>query len=393
MTAVDSGCARTFVVPPDQAARRYSSTFPKRKLPVQSGRYLELNDFSVPVPAQNQPETPGKTRSVYIPNTLWTRLFAATVIIETVLTVAIENWVLISISNHLNQDGKTDQTTRVRAFLGLYIFALLYESVLCYDALRRQNTFQLAGLCICNLGLFIYGILQMKEIKGTIMGSAQSIALGNKIWAMYNVELILVPVFLGVGTVAMLFMTWRLRAEFSWSIYKTVSADLRMNRRFLTYQVYIALLKFDFFFIFGSQLQIVLALGEIDDDFIINIAMVPIAIVVLFLSAFFCRREKTVFLMLMMCCMSGILATIIKSLERMNSATNSDGLSSYRVSLTLFSSIAGLLIICSLINSVLCILNFHRGLKEHIAHAGRKQPGSEVGSGTPDVMKSRFMLH
>lgn len=149
----------------------------------------------------------------------------------------LQSWVLISITNHLNPDGKADETTRLRAFVGLYIFALLYESLLSYDALRRQNTFQLIGLCVCNLGLFIYGILQLSEIKKTIMSSADSIAIGKKIWAMYYIELLLVPVFLGVGTVAMSFMTWRLRAEFSWSIYKNVSADLRMNRRYITYQV------------------------------------------------------------------------------------------------------------------------------------------------------------
>jgi nitric oxide reductase large subunit len=56
--------------------------------------------------------------------------------------------------------------------------------------------------------------------------------------------------------------------------------------------VYIALLKFDFFFIFGSQLQVLLAEGKINEAFIINAAMVPIAIVTLFLAARFCRNEK-----------------------------------------------------------------------------------------------------
>lgn len=96
MAAVDSSVARTTVTAPDQAARRYSSTFAKRKLPTQSGRYIELNDFSVPIPAGNEPVTPAKPRSsVYIPRTLWSRLFLGTVIAETILTVAIEEYVFV----------------------------------------------------------------------------------------------------------------------------------------------------------------------------------------------------------------------------------------------------------------------------------------------------------
>jgi hypothetical protein len=151
--------------------------------------------------------------------------------------MASSSWVLISISNHLAQNGKQDGTTRLRSYLGLYIFALFYELGLSYDALRRQNTFQLVGLCICNLGLLTYGILQMKEIKDTITILVKDATLSNNIWVMYRPELIVVPVCLGVGTTIMTFVTWKLRAEFSWSIYKNISADLQLNRRYTIYQV------------------------------------------------------------------------------------------------------------------------------------------------------------
>lgn len=56
----------------------------------------EIYTYSVPVsPVMNEHEhhhkAPNHSRPLlYVPNTLWTRLFAATVITETVLTVAIE---------------------------------------------------------------------------------------------------------------------------------------------------------------------------------------------------------------------------------------------------------------------------------------------------------------
>lgn len=65
--------------------------------------------------------------------------------------------------------------------------------------------------------------------------------------------------------------------------------------------MYIALLKFDFFFVFGSQLQILLVVFQAQDfDFIINASVIPVTIMTLVLSAQFCKREKTKSLILMM---------------------------------------------------------------------------------------------
>lgn len=169
-------------------------------------------------------------------------------------------------------------------------------------------------------------------------------------------------------------------------------------------------MKFDFFFIFGTQLQILLALGEVDDDFVVNAAMVPIAIVALILAARFCRREKmksmaipivrTTFktffrsdLTWSQVCMCGITASLIKTLGRTESSSNSDGLNSYRVSLTLFAAIAILLIVCTLVNSLLCILNFRKGLKDHIDHFRGKRPDPDEVGLRSQGNESRFVLN
>jgi hypothetical protein len=143
----------------------------------------------------------------------------------------------VSLWNHLEDNSKADGPMRLQSFLGFYIFALLYELGLSYDALRRKNTIQLVGLCICNMGLLTYGFLQMQEIKDIISNLVTDKILSNRLQDFYHVEIILVPVILGVGTVCMVFFTWKLRAEFSWSIYKNISADLQMKRRYFTYQV------------------------------------------------------------------------------------------------------------------------------------------------------------
>jgi hypothetical protein len=140
-------------------------------------------------------------------------------------------------SNQLAKIDKGSATTRIRSFLGLYIFALLYELALSYDALRRKSTFQLTGLCICNLGLFTYGVLKMREIKNTVREVVADTTRSMNILGMHQIKLILVPVLLGLGTAVMILVTWKLRAEYSWSIYKDLSADLRMNRRYTVYQV------------------------------------------------------------------------------------------------------------------------------------------------------------
>lgn len=56
-------------------------------------------------------------------------------------------------------------------------------------------------------------------------------------WASMKPFLIAIPCVIAVGTIALSFVARKLYDEFAWTIYKHISADLKMKRRYLTYQV------------------------------------------------------------------------------------------------------------------------------------------------------------
>ena len=141
----------------------------------------------------------------------------------------------------------------VTTYLSLFIFGFLYQLVLVYDALRLKNTIQIIGLCIYNIGLVIEAAVQYDQIRdafarfSTIRPDAPHLRrdeaeqnkqyIDGKFWTYAQPIAIATPVFLGVVTLVLSFLAWKLYDEFAWSIYKHISADLRLRRRYLSYQV------------------------------------------------------------------------------------------------------------------------------------------------------------
>ncbi|MBZ6376395.1 MAG: hypothetical protein LBE67_15830 [Kocuria palustris] len=129
----------------------------------------------------------------------------------------------------------------IPTFLALYGFGFLYELVLVYDALRMKNTIQIIGLCICNVGLLIYGAVQVKQIQEAVSTLALMNMISPVVWAQSEPFLIIIPCIVALGTLLMTFVAYKLYDEFAWTIYKHISADLQMKRRYLTYQVCVSL--------------------------------------------------------------------------------------------------------------------------------------------------------
>ena len=145
----------------------------------------------------------------------------------------VRSYAFATFQKDLPPNNNDPYTRAVPVSLALYIFGMLYELVLVWDGLRLKNTIQIIGICMCNFGLMVYGAVQPIQIKDAV----NKLRITAAIWAYLLPSLIVIPCVLALGTTLMSFVAWKLYDEFSWTIYKHISADLRMKRRYLTYQV------------------------------------------------------------------------------------------------------------------------------------------------------------
>lgn len=117
------------------------------------------------------------------------------------------------------------------------MFGYLYQLFLVWDALRLKNTIQVIGLVIYNIGIMVYAAIQFDQIRDAAEALNEKSFIPADFWADVQPMLIAVPVLMAVATIAFGFVAWKLYDEFAWTIYKHISADLRLKRRYLTYQV------------------------------------------------------------------------------------------------------------------------------------------------------------
>ncbi len=134
------------------------------------------------------------------------------------------------------------QYRTIPTFLTLFIFGFLYVFLLTWDALRQKNTIQIIGLCVANLILFVYTILQIDQIFNSIDRLVEAGAFADDgdidyVWARSRPFLIAIPAVIGAATIAMGYFAYQLYREFAWDILKQIGADYRMKKRFLYYQV------------------------------------------------------------------------------------------------------------------------------------------------------------
>jgi hypothetical protein len=168
-------------------------------------------------------------------------------IVQAMVILALESYIFAMFQESLIHGKKAIPLSKtIPTYLTLFIFGFLYQLVLVWDALRLKNTIQVIGLCFYNVGMLIYASIQYDQINHAIAGLTthtkdgsldRYIPLNDPVWKNIQPYLLAIPIIISFFILAMSVTAWKLYDEFAWTIYKHISADLRMKRRFLTFQV------------------------------------------------------------------------------------------------------------------------------------------------------------
>lgn len=143
-------------------------------------------------------------------------------------------------------------------------------------------------------------------------------------------------------------------------------------------------MKFDFFFFLGFTVQLLVIVTNIGPtEFGLTAATIPLTIAILLLAAFFTRREHVVGIAFIMILYVGGLAYFLFKLARIYQPGHVEQYLPVQKSLTIFAVLTIVLIILTIINTLMCIHNFGKGLKPFILK--RKVRGGEEGTELLDV--------
>jgi len=321
----------------------------------------------------------------------WPRWFFLTIILQAIVCIVFEAYTFALFQHGLKSTGAAAerddskvqaQLKTIPTFLGLFILGFLYVVVLVWDALIAKNTIQIIGVCIANLALLVYGGLQIDQIHDAISYlKTRNVFWNDDVWTQTQGELIAIPAIIGLITLILGFIAWKLYQEFAWDILKQIGADYRMKKRFLHYQIYIALLKFDFFFFVGFTIQFLVVVGgRSPTEFGLTAAAIPVTIAILLFSAWSARREWRVGMYAVGILYLGGLTYFIYKLARIYDHSQATFYMPVRKSLTAFAVLTIVLIILTIINALVCLFNFGHGLKQHLLKSPRQEIDKDQAS-------------
>jgi hypothetical protein len=128
---------------------------------------------------------------------------------------------------------------------GLFVLGNVYLAGLAFDALRARNNLQLFGICIFNIGVFVFSIMRYEQTSENAENLRLGYALGSKpfvntkvsFWPKVQPALLVSSILVGICMVSSWLLTFRLNREFAWAIYRHISGSLSIRRKYLAYQV------------------------------------------------------------------------------------------------------------------------------------------------------------
>ncbi|GAB5590660.1 hypothetical protein Unana1_05560 [Umbelopsis nana] len=291
-------------------------------------------------------------------------------------------------AQHLNQGADVITNAYANAqslsvYFILFIIAQLFTVALVVDAIYQKNTIQLIALCLFEFGTGAYSVIQYHQSMTLFSGDETAIMVAS-LQGAYNAGRwaeITVIVLMVLGVITFTFLAYKLYLEFGWHIYKKIGADLSMRDRYKMYQIFIMMLKFDFFFFLGFSVQYLALLiltsesslttpdakSGIVKQLIEHIVLSCVVTIAMLLLAFWglVREKKQYIYGFIIGSFASMAYFIYMLVEISQHPQNYQGT---KIFLTFFLCVDMVLIIATVPVSIICLRNFGMGLMNHISH-------------------------
>ncbi|CCF53726.1 hypothetical protein NDA11_006952 [Ustilago hordei] len=301
-------------------------------------------------------------------------LYILVTFIEAAIVIALVGYTfgrIVAEVENFTQNLKT-----VSIYLAVFVFGCVFQVLVAWDAVRLKNTMQLIGVLIFNIALTITAAIEIGQVRDAL-NVQDSIAGGitcpddpsrlcraRSLFPDIERYLIVVTATCGVAEFFMLYLSFKLWKEFGWIIYQKIGADLKVRNMFFWYQLFIVFLKFSFFFGVGfTVIYLILVADTTDWEYGVTIAAVPIAIVSLFAAGFAVRREWSSLMVLSLFLMIAGLTYFVYKLTQVWVPATADQYMYVHTTITFISGFAILSLGLTWLNGIICLLNFHKGLK------------------------------
>jgi len=299
------------------------------------------------------------------------KLFLITVLIESTIVILMTalsfGFVQADVSDNTLSAYKT-----LPCYFALFVLAGLFTLYITLDALWNRNVIQLVGLLGFSCGLCVFSGIQIREVRIALSISGCDPRNISSCSALFNIVerfLIVVPIIIGLSICLYAWCTMKLFGEFGWAVFHVIGADPRMKHMYRFYEIFVCLLKFDYFAVVALTMQLtILVLNADTAEYALTIAAIPITLVLLIGCGWAVKREIRSVMLFSLALMLAAMAYILYKMTRFWVGPHASNYLTTRGTLTFFSIVSFIMLGLTFCVGIRSLLFFGRGLKQ--AHEG-----------------------
>ncbi|KAI8808167.1 hypothetical protein BJ742DRAFT_748034 [Cladochytrium replicatum] len=303
-----------------------------------------------------------KENNIYRRSGNFGQITLSAVLVEAVVVIVLEAIVMaVFLKNYDGFGGSQGENKGFPTYCGIFIVSQVFQIALSWDAVWHQNTIQIIGFVLFNFCVCAYSVFQyanMNVLSENLANNPDRKSLTS--------TLIAIPVIVGAFGLFYCYLAFRLYLEFGWKVYKKIGADPNMRNMYRMYQVFLMLLKLDVFFFLGFGVQFIsLVIDPTDPEYALTIAALPITVGILFLAVYGVRREDKWIMCLFV---FGLLLAMVYFIFKITRMFQPEQALKYRYTrnhLTFFATLSLVVVTLTIINAIVSLRNFGKGLKQH----------------------------